>query len=291
MFSRSLKNIALGVVVSLTVITAAAQRVKEPKPSVEDWVNPFPPFRIAGNLYYVGTYDLACYLIVTEKGNILINTGLAASAKQIKKNIKTLGFRFSDIKILLTTQAHFDHMGAMAFIKKRTGAQFMVDEKDAAIAEDGGSSDYALGGNGSTYEPVTPDRLLHDGDTIHLGNMKLIMLHHPGHTKGSCSFLFTVNDERRSYRVLIANLPSIITDKPFAAITSYPGIEDDYAYTFRVMKTISFDIWLASHASQFNLHAKHQPGDAYNPAAFFDRPGYDAALNDLQKKFDEKLRQ
>ena len=291
MFDRSLRNIALSVIVLLTAITAAAQKVNEPKPSFQDWVRSFEPFRIAGNLYYVGTYDLACYLIVTPKGNILINTGLAASAKQIKKNIKTLGFRFSDIKILLTTQAHFDHMGAMAFIKKKTGAQFMVDEKDAAIAEDGGSSDYALGGNGSTYEPVTPDRLLDDGDTIQLGNMKLIMLHHPGHTKGSCSFLFAVNDERRSYSVLIANLPSIVTDKPFAAITSYPGIEDDYAYTFRVMKTISFDIWLASHASQFNLHTKHQPGDAYNPAAFFDQPGYDAALNDLQKKFDEKLRQ
>ena len=272
-------------------MTITAQTINEPKPFTEDWVKPFQPFRIAGNLYYVGTYDLACYLIVTGQGNILINTGLAASAEVIKNNIKALGFQFSDIKILLTTQAHFDHMGAMAVIKKETGAQFMIDEGDAEVAKDGGSSDYALGGNGMAYAPVIPDGLLHDGDTIKLGEMQVVMLHHPGHTKGSCSFLFTVKDEKRSYKVLIANMPTIVTEKSFSSITSYPEVANDYAYTFKAMKNLSFDIWLASHASQFDLHKKHQPGDAYNPSAFFDRVGYDAELNDLQKKFEEKLKQ
>jgi metallo-beta-lactamase class B len=234
----------------------------------------------------VGTYDLACYLITTPQGNILINTGLAASEQQIKNNIGQLGFKYTDTKILLTTQAHYDHLGAMAAIKKSTGAQLMVDEKDAAVVNDGGSSDYAFGGNGSSFKPVTPDRLLQDGDTIRLGNMQLVMLHHPGHTKGSCSFLFTVTDQQQSYRVLIANMPTIVTEKPFAAITTYPGIAADYAYTFKAMKNISFDIWLASHASQFKMHDKHRPGDAYNPAAFKDQPGYDTALSDLQKKYD-----
>ena len=96
----------------------------------------------------------------------------------------------------------------------------MVDEKDAAVLEDGGSSDYAMGGNGTSFKPVKPDRLLHDGDTIRLGNMQLLMLHHPGHTKGSCSFLFTVKDEQRSYSVLIANMPTIVTEKPFSAYHS-----------------------------------------------------------------------
>ena len=103
-----------------------AQKVKEPKPYTPEWEKPYQPFCIAGNLYYVGTYDLACYLITTTKGNILINTGLKSSAKQIKKNIETLGFKFSDTKILLTTQAHFDHLSAMAKIKKKTGAVFPV---------------------------------------------------------------------------------------------------------------------------------------------------------------------
>jgi len=290
MFNCSLKNMALAVMVLLTT-TATAQKVKEPKPWSEEWAKPYQPFRIAGNLYYVGTYDLACYLITTPKGNILINTGLAASEKQIKQNIKTLGFKFADTKILLTTQAHYDHMGAMAVIKKQTGAQMMVNEKEADVVKDGGSSDYALGGKGSSYKPVTPNRLLQDGDTIALGEMKLVMLHHPGHTKGSCSYLFTVGDGHRMWKVLIANLPTIVTDSSFAHISNYPAIAADYAYTFKAMKNISFDIWLASHASQFKLHSKHQPGADYNPVAFIDQPGYDAALNDLQKAYEKKITQ
>ena len=193
----SLRLIFFAFVLSLTSLIVTAQKVHEPKADAE-WVKPYQPFRIAGNLYYVGTYDLACYLITTPQGNILINTGLASSAKQIKNNIEALGFRFADTKILLNTQAHFDHMGAMAAIKKSTGARLMVDEKEADVLATGGSSDYALGKYGRTFEPVKPDRLLHDKDTIKLGNMKLVMLHHPGHTKGSCSFLFTVKDNQRS---------------------------------------------------------------------------------------------
>lgn len=290
-----LRSIARCIVLALTgvfsVVSIYAQEVKEPKPWSEEWAKPYAPFRIAGNLYYVGTYDLACYLITTPQGNILINTGLAASVTQIKENIKALGLKYADIKILLTTQAHYDHVGAMAVIKKQTGAQLMVHEKEAEVLKDGGHSDYALGGKGSSFKPVTPDRLLQDADTIQLGDMKLQLLHHPGHTKGSSSFLFTVNDEQRSYKVLIANMPSIVTDKPFEAISDYPEIKIDYAYTLKAMKDISFDIWLASHASQFNLHSKHKPGDAYNPSAFADRAGYDAALADLQQDYDKKLKQ
>ena len=185
MFNCSIKNIVLTSMLPFTVYIVTAQKILEPKPMSTEWSKPYQPFRIAGNLYYVGTYDLACYLIITTQGNILINTGLAASAALIKKNIKTLGFQFADIKILLTTQAHYDHLSAMAAIKKATGAQLMVDEKDAAVMEDGGRSDYALGGKASTFEPLKPDRLLQDNDTIYLGDMNLVMLHHPGHTKGS----------------------------------------------------------------------------------------------------------
>ncbi|MEO6547109.1 MAG: subclass B3 metallo-beta-lactamase [Ferruginibacter sp.] len=288
MINRSWQNIMLFVVLSSTAQVVTAQKVHEPKPMSAEWSAPYQPFRIAGNLYYVGTYDLACYLITTTAGNILINTGLAASSELIKKNIETLGFIFADTKILLTTQAHYDHMGAMAKIKKATGAKLMANEKEAAVLADGGSSDYALGGKGSTYEPVKPDRLLHDGDIIRLGEMQIKMLHHPGHTKGSCSFLFTVKDSLQSYQVLIANMPTIVTDKPFANIEGYPGIASDYAYTLKAMKNISFDIWLASHASQFDMHKKHSPGDAYRPAAFDDK-GYDDALNNLQKQYDEKM--
>jgi metallo-beta-lactamase class B len=288
------KNIFASVInVAILVLfasVATAQQAKEPKLD-SDWIKPYPPFRIAGNLYYVGTYELACYLIVTDSGNILINTGTAASATQIKKNIETLGFKFSDIKILLLSQAHYDHLGAMAAIKKETGAQLMVDTADANVLATGGASDYELGKYGVMFTPVQADRLLHNGDTIRLGDMQLTLLHHPGHTKGSCSFLFTAHDEHNSYRVLIANMPTIIVDKPFADVTAYPNIARDYAYTLQAMKNIHFDIWLAAHAGQFNLHEKHKPGDAYNPSAFEDQKGYDSSLNDLQKAYDEKMKQ
>ena len=272
-----------------SVFTVSAQKVTEPK-TKEEWSRPYEPFRIAGNLYYVGTYDLGCYLITTTKGNILINTGLAASAPQIKRNVEKLGFNFSDIKILLITHAHYDHVGALAQIKKMTGAKLMVNENDAAALADGGMSDYALGIYGRSFAPVKADRLLHDRDTISLGDMHLVMLHHPGHTKGACSYLFDVKDNKRSYKVLIANMPSIIIDKKFSEETSYPNIANDYAYTLSHMKQLSFDIWVASHASQFNLHGKHHPGDAYNPAAFMDRKGYDEELNDLQEQYDQKMK-
>lgn len=267
---------------------ATAQLVEEPKDTPAEWSKPYPPFRIAGNLYYVGTDDLACYLIVTPKGNILINTGLASSLPLIKANVETLGFKFNDIKILLTTQAHYDHMGAMSAIKKATGAKLMVNKKDAAVAADGRSSDYALGGHGATFEPVKTDRLLHNGDVIKLGDMQLVMLHHPGHTKGSSSFLFDVKDGDLKYKVLIANMPTIVTEKKFSEVLTYPDIAKDYAYTIAAMKKLTFDIWLSSHSSQFGLHSKNKPGSVYNPTAFMDRIGYDEAIRDLEIQFFKK---
>jgi metallo-beta-lactamase class B len=268
----------------------SAQKVSEPSTITHpEWSKPYPPFRIAGNLYYVGTYDLACFLVVTSKGNILINTGLASSASTIKKSIETLGFKLADTKILLNTQAHYDHMGAMASIKKMTGAKLMMDEGDVAMAEDGGSSDFAAKGNVEVYEPVKVDRVLHDRDTVKLGRMQLLMLHHPGHTKGSCSYLFVVKDKLRSYRILIANMPTIVTDENFSDLTTYPNIAKDYAYTLNSLKHVSFDIWLASHARQFDLVNKHKPGTAYNPTPFMDKKGYEDEISDLQNQFNKKV--
>lgn len=269
---------------------AQAQKVSEPSSETHpEWTRPYPSFRIAGNLYYVGTSDLACYLIVTPKGNILINTGLASSASGIKTSIASLGFKLSDTKILLNTQAHYDHMGAMAAIKRMTGAKLMINEGDAKVVADGGLSDYTSKGKVREFEPEKVDRVLHDGDTIKLGGMQLVMLHHPGHTKGSCSYLFDVKDKKQKYKVLIANMPTIITEKKFSDIPAYPNIARDYAYTLNAMKHLKFDIWLASHASQFGLADKHKPNSGYNPAVFFDKKGYDQEISDLQKDFDKKM--
>ncbi|MRG43482.1 subclass B3 metallo-beta-lactamase [Chitinophaga sp. SYP-B3965] len=250
----------------------------------DNWTSDYTPFRIAGNLYYVGTYDLACYLITTPKGHILINTGAPGSVPMIRSHVETLGFKFADIKILLTTHAHIDHVGGMAEVKKLTGAKMMINEKDAEVLADGGKSDYVLG-SAFQFEPVKADRLLFDGDTLALGGMHVIMLHHPGHTKGASSFLFTVD----SYRVLIANMPSILDDTKLSGMPRYPEVGKDYAYTLDAMKNLKFDLWLSSHASQFKLQEKHKAGDGYSPEVFRDQKGYDAALNELQKAYDKKL--
>ena len=272
----------------LSTFIANAQTINEPKGNPQ-WSQPYEPFRVVGNVYYVGTYDLACYLITTSKGLILINTGLAASGDLIQKNIETLGFKVSDLKIITTTQAHYDHVGAMASLQKLTSAKIYADFKDASVLEDGGRSDYEMHDRGMTFEPIQVDRKLNDNDAIELGDTKLTMIHHPGHTKGSCSFIFDTKDGNKVYRVLIANMPTIVTDRKLNEIPEYPEISKDVASTLASLKKQKFDIYLSSHASQFDLHQKRKPGDAYNPQVFEDRAGYDKKVSELEAAFQKKL--
>lgn len=216
---------------------------------------------------------------------------MADSYSTIKRNIEKLGLNYKDIKILTLTQAHFDHMGAMAQIKKETGAKLYVDQKDAAELKSGGKSDHELGKYGVTFEPVNPDFLLKNKDKIKLGNTVLTLLHHPGHTKGSCSFLLETKDGNKIYKVLIANLPSIIIDHKFSDVKNYPTIQKDYAQTFEDMKKIDFDLWVASHASQFDLHKKLKEGDPYNPKLFMDKENYFKRLKNLEDDYLEKVKE
>lgn len=287
-FKKLLQTMVLATGLMLINFHSSAQKLIS-FPAQKEWSEDQEPFRIAGNLYYVGTYDLACYLITTPQGNILINTGLAESMPMIRSHVEQLGFRFRDIKILLATHAHFDHVGSMAAIKKVTGAKMMINENDAPVLADGGNSDYILGGKGSSFAPLKADRLFHGDDSLSFGGMKIHVLHHPGHTKGACSFLFNVSDAHRTYSVLIANMPSILDDTKLSGMPAYPNVGKDYAYTLAAMKKLHFDIWLSSHASQFGLQGKRKPGDAYHPEVFIDRKGYDAALDNLQKAYLEKL--
>ncbi len=269
-------------------LSAFAQKFIQPPVMSDNWSKDYEPFRIAGNVYYVGTYDLASYLIVTPAGNILINTGLAESAPMIKAHVEKLGFKFSDIKILLATHAHYDHVGAMAAVKEMTGAKMLIEESDAQVLGDGGNSDYSFGGKGATFEPVKADGLLHDGDTVKLGGTHVIVLHHPGHTKGASSFLIHTKDENRTYRIIIANMPTILDDtKP--GMATYPEVGSEYASTLDKMRKLDFDLFLSSHASQFDLHKKHKPGDRYAPEVFIDRKGYDASLNELTKAYTKRF--
>ncbi len=280
--------------VNVTGIFAQSQPPGAPtpgKPASEfdpEWSAEYVPFRIAGNLYYVGTRDLASYVIATKAGLILINTGLAESVPLIKKNIESLGFKYGDIKVLLTGQAHFDHVAGLAEIKKATGARMMVHEGDAQVLADGGKSDFLFAGN-FPFAPVKADRILHDGDTIQLGEAKLVALHHPGHTKGSTSFLLDVADENRTWRVLIVNMPSILPQTRLMGMPSYPNVGKDYAKTLELMSKLKFDLWVASHASQFQLHEKHQEGDSYHPEAFADQSGFEASVNTIKLEYNKRI--
>jgi metallo-beta-lactamase class B len=257
----------------------------------ENYVKPFAPLRIVANLYYVGTYDLACYLITTNAGNILINTGVNDSVPAIRANIEALGFRFGDIKLLLATHGHWDHVAGMAEIKRLTGARMLMQEDDAAMLEDGGNSDYRHPqGRGAIYEPVKVDQRLKDGDKVRLGDVELAVLHHPGHTKGATSFMYTVQERGRAYNVLIANMASINPGVTVAGMPGFPGITSAYLTTLAKQKQLKPDIWVASHAAQFDLHTKYKPGDPYDPSRFVDPDGYQAKIRHYEKLVQENLK-
>ena len=273
-------------------IAAQATRVQVPVTN-PDQIRPFPPLRIVGNLYYVGTYDLAVYLITTSNGHILINTGLEDSVPMIRANIESLGFSLDDIRLLLSTHAHFDHVAGMAEIKRLTGAKMLMHEGDVGMLEDGGNSDFRFPeGRGEMYEPVTVDERLQDGDTIRLGDTELTVLNHAGHTKGSTSFTFQTEDDERTYSVLIVNMGTInrnrvrLLDAP-----AYPNVVDAYADTFDSQKRLAgtFDVWVSSHAGHFGLHDKYEPGDAYDPNRFVDPEGYLERIQRYERLYLDQL--
>jgi len=255
-----------------------------------EWTRPFPPFRIIGNLYWVGSYDLSTYLITTPAGNILINTGVGDTANQIKASVEQLGFKLSDTKILTATHGHWDHVAGLAQLKKMTGARLIVSEPDKELFESGGRADFRFGDDpGSRFDPVKVDATFKDNDTISLGGTVLTAHHHPGHTKGATSFTLDVPENGKTYRVVIANMGSINPGVTVSGMPKYPGIGDDYARTFKAQKDMPIDIWLASHASQFKLHEKYKPGDPYNPDRFVDPKGFKAAVEALEKTYRQQL--
>lgn len=279
--SRSLL-IILGVVTLLSAASVQAQR--------EDWARPFPGFRVIGNLYGVGSYDLSVFLITTEEGHILINTGLEDSTQLIRDNMAALGFDLEDVRILLTQQAHWDHTAAMAEIKALSGAAVHATPKDARVLEDGGFSDAHFGGRQS-FEPVTVERIIQEGDSIELGGVTLTVHEHPGHTEGSSSYSMIVSENGRDYRVLIANMGTINPGKQLVVDPTYPGVSNDFAGTYSNQKAMELDVWVAAHASQYGMHEKWQPGQAYSPDNFVDPEGFVAAVERLERIYYEQVQQ
>lgn len=254
----------------------------------EEWSRPLPGHRVVGNLYSVGTWDLGCFLVTSEAGHILINTGLADSTPLLRANVEALGFRFEDIRILLTMQAHYDHTAAFAEIKEITGAALWATADDAPLLADGGASDPHFRGE-YPFAPVEVDRILADGEVIELGEARLEVIETPGHTPGSVTYAMTAHENGREYRVLLANMGSMNPGLRLLEDPTYPGIAEDFAETFRRQLELEVDIWVAAHASQWGLHDKYRPGNPYDPEAFVDPEGFREQVLYYQELFEEAL--
>jgi metallo-beta-lactamase class B len=275
-----------------TLASLSSCAVGQTAPSIgnPEWTQPFPPFRIIGNVYWVGTYDLSTYLITTPRGHILINTGLAQTNPLIKAGVEKLGFKMTDIKILTATHGHYDHAAGMAELKRMTGATLVISAPDVELFETGGKADFRFGDTPSArFEPVKVDRALKSGDTIELGGVVLTSHLHAGHTKGATSFTFDVAENGKTYRVGIMNMPSINPGVRVTGMPKFPDIEAAYTRTFQDLKAARIDVFLASHAAQFNLHNKYQPGDPYKTERFVDPDGFQAGVASLEQIYRKQL--
>ncbi len=273
----------LAVAAGLILLVAAPVAAQN-----EAWTRPFPGHRVIGNLYAVGTYDLAVFLITSDEGHILINTGVEDSTAQIRENIESLGFRLEDVEILLQMQSHWDHTAALAEIKEITGAEMWATAADAPVLEDGGFSDPHFGGRQS-FAPVSVDKIIADGDLIELGTTRLTVIETPGHTAGSSSYAMQVSEGGRDYNVVIANMGTINPGKKLVVDPTYPGVADDFAETFRKQKAWDVDVWVAAHGSQYGLHGKYEAGQDYSPDTFVDPDGFLAAVERLEGLYREQL--
>jgi metallo-beta-lactamase class B len=255
-----------------------------------DWTEPFPPFRIAGNLYYVGSKGLANYLVATPQGNILINSDLEANVPLIEASIEKLGFKFKDTKILLISHAHWDHDAGSATIKERTGAAYMVMDADVPVVESGGKTDFAYGNSPATlYRSTKVDRVLHDGDEVRLGNTVLVAHLTPGHTKGCTTWTMQVAEGGKTYNVVILGSPNVNPGYKLVDNAAYPQIAEDYERMWHVLKLLPCDFFLGAHGSYFGLEEKYPLMKKGSANPFVDRDGYKKYVAQKEQDFHAEL--
>jgi len=255
-----------------------------------DWTEPFPPFRIADNLYYVGSKGLANYLVTTPQGNILINSDLEANVPLIQASIEKLGFKFKDTKILLISHAHWDHDAGSAMIKEITGAKYMVMDADVAVVESGGKTDFEYGNSPTTlYRPAKVDRVLHDGDEVKLADALLVAHLTPGHTKGCTTWTMQITDRGKAYNVVMLGSPNVNPGYKLVDNKAYPEIAEDYERMWRVVKSLPCDIFLGAHGSYFGLEEKYALMKEGSPNPFVDPSGYKKYIAQKEQDFRTEL--
>jgi metallo-beta-lactamase class B len=281
---RIFPRIASGLIILTFVLPVSAQI-----PAV--WTKPFPPFRIAGNLYYVGSEDLAAYLIVTPSGNILMNSNLDSSPPLIKKAVESLGFKFSDTKILLISHGHYDHCAGSAEIKRFTGAKYEVMAQDVPVVESGGHNDFHYATDKTTWFPPTKvDRVLHDGDTVSLGGTTLTAHLTAGHTRGTTTWTLDEKEDGRILHVVIVGSPNVNSGYKLVNNKTYPQIAADYRREFEVLNGLPCDIFLGAHGGYFDMLAKYDRFKKGDKNAFVDPAGYKAYIADREGAFEIELK-
>jgi metallo-beta-lactamase class B len=280
--SRVRPHVAAALLICAFVIlqpqASASSASAQYTPANAEWNQPVEPFRIAGNLYYVGASDVTSYAITTPDGIILIDTGFRETVPLIEASLKKLGFRFEDIRLVVTMHAHNDHAGGVAEIKARTKARFLSSPGDVPLFEQGGRGDFAFGDR-FYYPPVKPDALLHDGEAVTLGGTQLTAHFTPGHTKGATSWTTTIHDGDHDYHVVFVSSLSTpdyqLVDNP-----KYPTLVQDLDASIAKLRALPCDIFLSEHGSQFDLTrriAQRTADPAHNP--FVDPAGYRALLD------------
>ncbi|HEV3189683.1 MAG TPA: subclass B3 metallo-beta-lactamase [Polyangiaceae bacterium] len=273
----------------LTALAACALSTGVPY-RMRAWNRAFPPYRVIGNIYYVGTNEIAQFLIATPAGHILIDSGFEESVPRLRENVQKLGYRFEDIKILLSSHAHIDHVQAHALVRRLTGAQVVASAADAAFIAAGGKGETVFDG---VYEwaPCLVDRRIGDGDQVSLGETTLTAHLTPGHTRGATTWTMQVTDQRRTLSVVFfpsANVnPGVrLVDNP-----RYPAIAADFERSFATWKAMPCDVFLADHGPFYSMREKYdrlQAGASPNP--FIDPQGYRSFIADAEQKFREELR-
>ena len=261
----------------------------------ESWIAAREPVHIASqisgepaaNLYYVGTAGLASYLITSEKGHILIDATLGENVDQVLGNVVKLGFKVEDIKILLASHAHFDHVGGMAEVKRRTGAALWVSAIDAEQMARGGKGDFFLGDT-APFEPVEADKILDDGDVVTLGGASLTARLTPGHTQGCTSWQLDVGKGETSETAVIICSLSVLDGYRLWKDPHYEGLGRDFCNSVAALEAIDADYFLASHPSFFHLDDKVER-QKQSEKAFVDRPGYAKYLANARAKIEKTL--
>ena len=274
----------------ILIVVLSATKIALGQATPPDWTESFPPFHIAGNLYYVGSKGLANYLITTPQGNILINSDLEANVPMIRASVEKLGFKFADTKILLISHAHWDHDAGSAKIKEMTGATYMVMDGDAAVVESGGKADFQYGNTPAfLYRPAAVERVLHDGDEVRLGNTVLVARLTPGHTKGCTTWTMKVLERGKTYQVVIVGSPNVNPGYKLVENTTYPKIAEDYERMWRTLKSLPCDIFLGAHGAYFGLEEKYTLMKKGGTNPFVDPEGYQNFIAQKEREFRTEL--